>query len=365
MFGHTFFPETMGESHQVRDPSRKFEAEFRGQPVKEFPGRGKVYVSPQAVAENLGLSPGAERTIAGWVKFELARSENELDFRRGLVNRLLESRYDPTLRRAIMDRAMSLYQSTNSKRRPRFTARRQLLPESYSNRVPQTLIPRDLSKGSQRGGTYHRRIPKPGGGYKYIYSPVDDEPSGHEARRIALGKRVRRIIDKAGPDGCPAELLRELADQHGARTIAELVQEHGDFEIRDGRVRYLRKSIPAKSQADLSTSHFATSRPAESLALSKGQKVAPQGAGGAGGGSEGSPPGTRKVWGNRVVEKQPDGRWKVVSHVAGFEGERVPRKTKLKPGVDDPAHPVLDHKELTREQADHLIEQLKEQRGEK
>jgi hypothetical protein len=72
-----------------------------------------------------------------------------------------------------------------------------------------------------------------------------------------------------------------------------------------------------------------------------------------GGGSVGSPVGTKKTWNNRIVEKKPDGKWHVVGHVAGLEGEKVPSKRK---------HGKLDTDQLTREQAAHLIEQLKREK---
>lgn len=181
----------------------------------------------------------------------------------------------------------------------------------------------------QRGGKYHRRIPKPGGGYKYLYSEHDEEPTGREAERAFLVGRLRRVIDRAGPEGChPTHPhLQSMVRRHGSQKIAELL--HPDYEVKSGMI------------------------------CRKGLKVAAPGAGGAGGGSVGTEPGTRKVWGNRVVEKQRDGTWKVVSHVAGLEGERTPR------GAARQAHKVEIPKDgkvprnLTQEQAASMIEELK------
>lgn len=56
------------------------------------------------------------------------------------------------------------------------------------------------------------------------------------------------------------------------------------------------------------------------------------------------PVGTRKIWGKRIVEKNPSGKWVVVGHVAGLE---------------DPGKvPQLDLGVLDRENLVHLLHQL-------
>ena len=188
----------------------------------------------------------------------------------------------------------------------------------------------------QRGGKYHRRIKKPGGGYKYIYSAHDEEPTGAEAEKKWLLGRLRRLIDREGKLSPDHPQLKGMVGRHGPRKIAEILHECGDYVIKDGHL------------------------------VCKGLKVAAPGAGGTGGGSVGVAVGTRKVWGNRVVEKQRDGSWKLVSHVAGLEGERTPKGAvreahgNKKPAASSSSSKIP--KNLTKEQAAKMIQELKEKR---
>ena len=64
----------------------------------------------------------------------------------------------------------------------------------------------------------------------------------------------------------------------------------------------------------------------------------------------------------RIVEKKADGKWHVVSKVEGLEGikgEKVPHKLKQAKSK----HGEIKTDDLTREQAAHLITQLKEEKG--
>jgi len=370
MHGYMVMPETARETHPGTIPQRKWRNEARSGTVTVAPTeQGRQYLTPLAVVNGLATDDNEARSLVHAIKSESNRAHGELDFRRGLLGRLLERGYHPSFRRAFMDRAVNHYRVTKAPQsRPRFSARRRLAPDNESNRGPLSKSAEEsrsvavvsvvsvvadrsgaerMMVKAQHGGKYHRRVPKPGGGYKYIYSKVDDEPSGEEALRARLKKQIRRHLDKAGPEGIGANALDAFVMRYGPRMIAELIAESGPFTLKGGKI------------------------------ISKGLKVAAPGAGGVGGGSEGSPPGTRKVWSNRIVQKQQDGRWKVVGHVAGFEGEKTPRKKggpdaahpasqkkDAKPGADSPGHPELHHNELTQEQADHLIEQLKEKKTE-
>lgn len=67
--------------------------------------------------------------------------------------------------------------------------------------------------------------------------------------------------------------------------------------------------------------------------------------------------GAKRIWANRILEKKPDGKWHVVGHVAGLEGEAVPRK-----GAEQVP---LDIRSLTQDQVKFLIRSLQdaEKRG--
>lgn len=230
-------------------------------------------------------------------------SPNEVAFRRAVAEPLIHARVEPKLRQAALTQAVSMYRARPVRARPTLTPR----------------IP--LQKA--RGGKYHSRH-KVNGRWHYNYTK---HPTGKEARVSWLKEHVQRILDKhEGEDDTLLERLRETARRYGHAEVARAINACGGYD----RLK---------------------------ACLKKGKHVAAPGAGGLGGGSEGTPPGTRKVWNNVVVEKQPDGKWKKVSHVAGLEGERVPRKRKRE---------LTDHlKDLTKEQAEILLQKLREKKGKK
>jgi hypothetical protein len=96
--------------------------------------------------------------------------------------------------------------------------------------------------GAQRGGKYIKRIPKPGGGYRYVYA----EPLGGAAVEMRqIKKETTDLFSPATPQGKHVEASRaslRLADKHvkqGKPKLAysKLMEANRQANIATGIVR--------------------------------------------------------------------------------------------------------------------------------
>jgi hypothetical protein len=340
-------------------------------------------VRANAVASDLGLPRGTELTLTGLMKTLSAGTVNEIDFRRGVMTHLIAERYEPALRRAILSRALSFFRSTRPSSST--TIATQVLRPSaiqgartdgrYSMKAVAPIHEGDrksqeLEKRSARGGKYHRRVPSADGKYKYVYdeSAYKRMPEAHLEGRAAkdeyLRSAVTRILDRGGVDGCEPSLFSELVQKHGAKTIAGVLTAVGAAHV-DGRVR---RSVSKSATRCLVSAHVAcfgieyeealwkaAAFGLLPLALADGARGSTElskavpgssvgGAGSVGGGGGGAPspkklpPGTRRIWHNRIVERGTDEKWHVVGHVAGLEDPGKVKLEPLAPHEIDPEH---------------------------
>lgn len=255
--------------------------------------RDDVVLSVDAVAQNLGLPADQEVLVRGVVERALTAS-NELTFRQELMTSLIEGRVEGGQRRAILARAVALYRGTRPAPEPEPVAR-----ITVRRRQRQRLGPVVLS-GRSEGDP---EVEKGGNGI-----------GAH------LRAAVRKLIADAGPTGLPSTKLAEYVRKHSSQSVTQVLREIG-VEVHNHRIflKEMSKSEPEQM---------------------------PRGAAQGGGADDprSDPVGARKVWNKRIVEKQPDGKWHVVGHVAGLE--------------DPKAVPQLDPQMLTREQLAHLLQQL-------
>ncbi len=454
MIGYHIFPEAARERIPGQVPrlvARKTGAQFDPEvdpskpapafTMKRYWAETRPIMRVTAVAENLGLSLTKQKDIQRLVKNHVGIN-NELKFRQGLMGSLLQQRYDPTLRKTIMSRALDYYRrqpgpkkrtlqqriwkseiddkgspdtsqvdidiehtevkrkklvvptgniaSMRAKEEPR--DRDSVRGEGDEDRsqtvTPQMVVtlPNPVEELKQkdstfdavkakkaRGGKYHRRVTSPDGKHKYYKDEKaynkrpDAHLSGGPTRSDYLKQLVRKLV--CGDEhGCHIEKLAPLISKYGTKEIAQAIRALGDYHVNNGRVhmitRSARKSLaPVRYIIELPLSEPLSKQMAPVPAMA----AAPGGAGGraiggTGGGSAPTPVGTKKVWGNRIVEKKADGKWHVVSHIAGLEGiegEKVPHKIKQA----KEKHGEIKTEDLSREQAAHLITQLKGEKG--
>lgn len=285
-----------------------------------FDAPPRPILSESAVVQNLGLGAGAEAFVRSLVSRAMG-SSNEVTFRQEMMSSLMEQRYDATLRRAIMARALDYFRRARPASRgpgsngvdPRLEALRQ--------RRGARLTMKSLEKGGSGDGAH-------------------------------LKAAIRKLLEDGGEIGIPTKALVELVRKHGSQAVtAALRSLH--VNVQNGRV-FMSKSYRNASGQEFETlddiaKHYAdrirvAAREAR-LVMKAEPEAMPRGARGTSvDDSRADPPGSRKIWNKRIVEKQPDGRWKVVGHVAGLE--------------DPKSVPQLDPSTLTREHLLHLLQQL-------
>lgn len=383
MIGWNIFPEAARERHPGQvpkltsgrgmfapaiDPSRpapKFT-------MQRFFDETRPILRVRAITDGLGLEKHFAKDIQRIVGNEVKGATGELTFRQGLLGQLRMKSMDSTVRRVVMNRALDFYKRNRRGRgagpltmhkavtpvAERAARERGLSPaeaEEEAGKDPSD-VKEELTRARKQGGDYHRRIPKESGGYRYVYDEKrykkrkDAHLSGNETRKQYLKRAVCELIG----DGCEVRHLQTLVKRYGPADVAEAISSNGSVCMDAGKLKYVggaKKKKVKKSESPRLHMTFTLNERLEK-APAVGQ-AAPAGAGGAGGGSTGSPAGTRQVWRNRIVEKQPDGSWKTVGKVGGLEGERVPRKQP--PGK-------LDVSKLTEAQAQALINQLKREK---
>jgi hypothetical protein len=103
-----------------------------------------------------------------------------------------------------------------------------------------------FAKAEARGGSYHRRIPLPGGGYRYIYdeetySKVQNAHiSGKDAKHAYVKNGVEACVRAAGEKGCDAASFKELVRKHGAKEVAGALKASA-VEYKKGRFYLIEK----------------------------------------------------------------------------------------------------------------------------
>lgn len=155
-----------------------------------------------SVLSGLGLDQGRRNS---WRKFlnVALHQDNEAAMRKDVLSRSLYERMDPALRRAILQRSSTYYRSRRGR----------------------------LHKASPRGGKYHRRAAKPGGGFRYYYDPGkyersrDAQVEGKSAARAHVQKAVGKLLESRGKTGCEIGDVRGLVKRYGAEVVGEALDD--------------------------------------------------------------------------------------------------------------------------------------------
>lgn len=336
-----------------------------GQLDLETPQRPVLQAS--RVTDGLGLPDHIARNVMHVVKHEAPIAANEIGYRRSVMETLLEQKLEPACRREVLSRAISYYRNragAHGSSNPHFVV--ETLERAKAKKAP----------APPRGGRYHKRIPKKGGGYEYIYDPkkYSERPDAHvdgpSTQKNWLAGAVRKHVESHGEGGCHVTTLKNFVDRYGSKAVVEAIRSHKDLHLSDEHL-HVAGSVE-KSRAGRTEIYFVVAEPV-SLVLERALPIPPPvatpqaaGAGAAGSGSvppsagggagvpmppptghghvtqgispKALPPGTKKLWHNRIVEKQGDEKWHVVGHVAGLEEQHKPRIEPLKNHEISPEH---------------------------
>jgi len=189
----------------------------------------------EGITKGLGFDPARENSWNKFLEDHLNGGTNELVMRKALYSRMMDERMDPTLRRALFKRSMSYYR------------------EKMKKSVVQVVTPDEiLEKAEARGGSYHRRIPRPGGkGYRYFYNKEDYDKredahvSGKDATAARITKAVSTLVE-GSKEGCGVAEMKGLAKKFGSKEIAAHLKkqcaEGGTMEYKGGKFK-MKKSL--------------------------------------------------------------------------------------------------------------------------
>lgn len=103
-----------------------------------------------------------------------------------------------------------------------------------------------------RGGTFHRRVPKPGGGFTYYYDPEkyagrkDAHLTGEEATKAHLHGKIHKTIAEQGKGGAHIKHFAELAKKHGSQAVAEALREN----VKTGKLNFKKGRFHGKVEED-------------------------------------------------------------------------------------------------------------------
>jgi hypothetical protein len=190
-------------------------------------------MTARSVVSNLGFDQVAEENWRRFVGETLGGTASEVTARQKLCGKIREENLGPELGRALGQRAMSYWRSMQK------------------SAVLVVSADELLAKAEARGGKYHRRMPRQGGGYRYFYDPEQyarhngAHVSGDEAARVAIRKAVAELLEEAGDGGCPLERLQPLVKRYGAKVVGAVLS--ADVKER-GKLRFENGKLLAKSE---------------------------------------------------------------------------------------------------------------------
>lgn len=147
--------------------------------------------------------------------------------------------------RAWMDQSLSLKELTAA-------LKGELVGPDITKSFYRKLWEEVMYKAAPRGGTYHRRIPKSGGGFKYIYKEADydSREDAHLNGPDTQKKRIRDQISNRAAEGCKVEDLADLVVKYGKDLVKEAVQ----WCVKQDQVIYSKGKLSVKKTSEASES---------------------------------------------------------------------------------------------------------------
>lgn len=196
-------------------------------------------MTPRAAVDDLGLSKADQNSWATFLGDVVGSARYEPTVRQQVAERLMQEAWDPSLRRVVMQRAAQLFRDTGMRK----SAKPVPKPGPRAPVITAAELKERLKKAEAKGGLYHRRVPKSGGGFKYYYDPKSYNESrgahhdGAEMRKYAMGSEVTKAATTAGHEGCDAKTMRRLAKKYGRAELAD----HLKSSCKSGKLVYKGK----------------------------------------------------------------------------------------------------------------------------
>ena len=183
---------------------------------------------PEAVTKGLGLTPEQESAWAHFVSQVSRAAGNEMTVRQMVLERCRDEKITVEATRAILQRSLAYW--------------RQI--QKAFVRVEVVTVD-ELVKAEPRGGKYHRRVPKPGGGFRYVYDEgsyqrrPDAHINGEDANLAYATKQVIKCVEGAGPGGCRARAFKPLVKKFGSKKVAQILEGNagGKISFKGGKFK--------------------------------------------------------------------------------------------------------------------------------
>lgn len=191
--------------------------------------QGGAYLTPTAVVNGLGLEKGQE---SSWIKFleSNLRADNELVLRKAVMDKARDDKLHPTVRRAVLERALGAY--------------RWMKKSMVMVTTPDELL---KAGGEPKGGRYAKRVlSKDGKRYRYFY---DEEKykawggahiSGEEASHTAIRNGIQKAVQNGGTNGCELKCLQPLVKRYGHKMVAAILDE--DVK-KNGKLKFAKGKL--------------------------------------------------------------------------------------------------------------------------
>ena len=221
------------------------EMERKPGPVKVDLISNAPLLNARRVVQSLGLTHAQEDDWEAFVRKTVDGAKNEVEVRQAVNRRARDKELHPVQRSELTRKAGQFMRSRLQKSVTILSAAELIGSQGEPVTAIPVIFPDELRKGDPKGGKYHRRIPLPKGGYRYIYDPkkyqgrADAHVSGEEALKAAITKSVTEAVTGSGSKGLEVKALRALAKKHGRdHVVAHLTEAHksGALKLKKGRL---------------------------------------------------------------------------------------------------------------------------------
>lgn len=162
----------------------------------------------ESIVKGLGFDAAEENAWRTHLRKAVDGAINELVLRSEVLAKCREDGLGSVLSRALVQRTLNHWRGLKK------------------GEVQIVTVDEMLQKAESRGGSYHRRTPKPGGGYRYFYDEASyraskgAHESGKEVAASHVSGKVVKAVEEAGEGGCGPDAFRDLVKKFGAKAVA-------------------------------------------------------------------------------------------------------------------------------------------------
>jgi len=183
---------------------------------------------PEAAVRGLGFNAQEASRWAGFIAQTARTAANELTFRQIALDKFREEKLPVEVTKALLQRGLAYWRQ---------------IQKSFV--YVEAVTVDELSKAVPRGGKYHRRVPKPGGGYNYVYDEAsyqkrqDAHVDGEAANVAYVTNQVVKCVQAAGEGGCRPSALKPLVQKFGADKVAKILEDGagGKISFKGGKFK--------------------------------------------------------------------------------------------------------------------------------